>query len=176
MVPVHPQSCPGRPDRLRWILPPGVLSGTGVAAAVPAPLAALLRDGTLAEVRVEPGAVLTTLAAGRAWGRDGARIRSALHAALDEPAGWTAPADPHGDQRLHAAAAELLDGSAGAFARSHGGRMELVDARDGVVTVRMLGACRGCPAAASTLWQRVEEQLRRRCPGLRAVVDAGPAR
>ena len=48
MIPIHPQACPGRPDRLRWITPAGVPPFTGPAAAVPAPLAALLTDGTLA--------------------------------------------------------------------------------------------------------------------------------
>jgi Fe-S cluster biogenesis protein NfuA len=148
---------------------------TGTPAGLPDPLAALLRDGTLADVRVEPAAVLTALGAGRTWSRDGARIRSALHAALDEPAGWT-PADAPtalDDEPLRLAAQALLDGPVGELARSHGGRIELVDVRDGIVTVRLDGACHGCPAARFTLRQRLENQLRRRCPQLRTVAEAG---
>ncbi|UQU67823.1 NifU family protein [Couchioplanes caeruleus] len=174
MVPIHPQPCPGRPDRLRWITPAGVLPFTGVPATVPAALATLLRDGTLAAVRVEATAVVTELAAGRSWARDGSRVRSALHEALADPAGWThTPAGAgDADEPLRAAAAALIDGRAGELALSHGGLIELLDVRDGVVTVRMSGACHGCPAAGITLRHRLEDELRRRCPGVRRVVSS----
>ncbi|WIN00157.1 NifU family protein [Actinoplanes oblitus] len=175
MIPIHPQACPGRPDQLRWITPAGALPGAGEVVVAPAPLDALLRDGTLAQVRVEPAAVLTTLAVGRGWPVEGARVRSAVHAALDDPDGWQIMNAATGDEALRSAAEALLNGSAGDFARSHGGRIELVDACDGVVTVRLLGTCHGCPASAFTLRSRLEEQLRRRYPGLRAVVEAGAA-
>jgi NFU1 iron-sulfur cluster scaffold homolog, mitochondrial len=73
---------------------------------------------------------------------------------------------------LRAAAAAVIDGQAGELALSHGGRIELVDVRDGVVTVTMTGACRGCPAAGITLRHRLADQIRRRCPDLRTVVEA----
>ncbi|TNH28500.1 NifU family protein [Micromonospora orduensis] len=175
MIPVHPQPYPGHPDRLRWIVPAGVLTVVGPLAAVPAPLAALLTDGTLAEIVVEPTAVVTGLGPGHHWPIDGSRVRTAIHAALDEPAGWI-PAHDTGDNGLDAVlftlARDLLDGTVGQFARSHGGRIELVGVHDGVVTVRLTGACHGCPAARITLHQRLERELRRRYPALRAVVDA----
>jgi hypothetical protein len=93
MVPLHPQRCPGEPDRLRWITPRGVLAFTGTVVVAPPPIDALLRDGTLAEVTVEPAAVVTRLAAGRHWDADGARVRTAIHAALDDPDGWTGAGD-----------------------------------------------------------------------------------
>lgn len=171
MVPVHPQRCPGEPDRLRWCIPAGVLAAMGAPAAVPGPLAALLADATLAEVLVEPAAVVTRLGPGRSWHADGPRVRTAVHAALDDPAGWV-PADGaqrHGDDALRAAARQLIDGPVGRFSRSHGGEIELIDVHDGVVTVRLGGACHGCPAAHRTLYLRLERQLRQRYPALRAV-------
>jgi Fe-S cluster biogenesis protein NfuA len=42
-----------------------------------------------------------------------------------------------------------------------GGHLELVDVTDGVVQVRLQGACRSCPAAAATLQQGVLVGLRR---------------
>lgn len=39
------------------------------------------------------------------------------------------------------------------------------------MTVRLGGACRGCPASRLTLAHRLEDQLRRHCPDLRAVND-----
>ncbi|MCU7729084.1 NifU family protein [Actinoplanes sp. KI2] len=176
-VALHPQACPGEPDRLRWIVPAGTLTVTGVAVAVPDPLAALLADGTLAEIAVEPSAVLTRLGPGRGWAVDGPRVRTALHAALERSDAWAvAPTLDRGfDALLAAEVRKLLDGAAGEFARSHGGGIELLDVHDGVVTVRLAGACHGCPAARITLHQRLERELRRRCPAVRAVV-AGPHR
>jgi Fe-S cluster biogenesis protein NfuA len=174
MIPIHPQPSPGRPEQLRWITPAGVLPFTGVPAAVPEPVAALLAEGVLADIRVEVAAVVTTLSTGRNWARDGSRVRSALHAALDNPAGWTvggACGDTL-DEPLRTATEALLAGAVGDLALSHGGSIQLLDVRDGVVTVRMHGACHGCPAAQVTLRRQLEDQLRRRCPDVRAVVDA----
>ncbi|WP_066972246.1 NifU family protein [Streptomyces sp. NRRL F-4489] len=177
MIPLHPQRVPDHPDRLRWIVPPGLLTVTGPLAGVPAPLAALLDDGTLAEVTAEPTAVVTRLGEGRSWSGDGARVRTALHNALADPTGW-APADrpdrPGDDDLLAAAARDLLAGPVGAFARSHGGSIELLGVRDGVVTVRLGGACHGCAAAWLTLHWRLERELRRRHPGLRELRNAAP--
>lgn len=174
MIPIHPQRCPGRADRLRWITPAGVLPLTGTPAAVPAGLTALLRDGTLAEISVEAAAVVTTLADGQDWSRHGTRVRSALHEALAQPEEWTPGEvrDEDRDEELRAAATAVIDGQAGELALSHGGHIELVDVHDGVVTVTMTGACRGCPAAGITLRHRLADQIRRRCPDLRAVVEA----
>ncbi|MFF9061299.1 NifU family protein [Streptomyces sp. NPDC014882] len=173
MVPLHPQQVPGRSDRLRWIVPAGVLTGTGPLAEVPEPLAALVADGTLTRIALEGEAVVTCLGADRTWTREGARVRSALHAALDDPAGWI-PADgaPDDDALLYGVAREVLAGEAGDFVRSHGGSIGLVGVRDGIVTVRLGGACHGCPASWFTLHQRLERQLRRRHPGLREVRNA----
>ncbi|MFF8534424.1 NifU family protein [Streptomyces sp. NPDC015532] len=175
MIPLHPQQVPGRSDRLRWVIPAGILTGTGALAEVPEPLAALLSDGTLAQIALEGEAVVTCLGADRTWPGEGARVRTALHAALDDPAGWIpatgiAPCDD--DALLYGAAREVLAGPVGDFARSHGGSIDLVGVRDGIVTVRLGGACHGCPASWFTLHQRLECQLRRRHPGLREVRNA----
>lgn len=180
MIPLHPQRVPDHPDRLRWIIPTGILTSTGPIAEAPAPLAALLNDGTLAEITVEPAAVVTRLGGGRSWPSEGARVRTALHTALADPAGWV-PSEqghwPSGDALLEDAARDLLTGPVGDFARSHGGTIDLVGVQDGVVTVRLGGACHGCPAAWITLHQRLERELRRRYPGLREVrnVTARPS-
>jgi Fe-S cluster biogenesis protein NfuA len=63
---------------------------------------------------------------------------------------------------LEAFTAELLAGSVGALAASHGGSIELVSVVENTVTVRMAGACDGCPGASSTLRDVLERELRRR--------------
>jgi len=52
-----------------------------------------------------------------------------------------------------------------------GGDIELVDVgEDGVVTVRLLGACIGCPSAAITLKMGVEQSLKDNIPEISKVV------
>ena len=52
-----------------------------------------------------------------------------------------------------------------------GGDVELVGVDGGVVSVRLLGACGGCPMATMTLVGFVEERLRQRVPEIRSVVS-----
>ncbi|MCX7894494.1 MAG: NifU family protein [Thermoanaerobaculum sp.] len=50
-----------------------------------------------------------------------------------------------------------------------GGDVELVEVKDGVVRVRLMGACSGCPMAAMTLVGFVEDRLKSQIPGIRCV-------
>ena len=54
--------------------------------------------------------------------------------------------------------------------RMDGGDLELVAIRDDVVVVRLSGACRGCPMAASTLADFVGERVRLYAPEIDRVV------
>lgn len=51
-----------------------------------------------------------------------------------------------------------------------GGDVQLVDVKDGVVTVRLLGACGGCPMATMTLRQGIERTLKEQVPEVKKVV------
>ncbi len=53
--------------------------------------------------------------------------------------------------------------------QADGGNVELVDVKDGVVTVRLTGACGGCPMAAITLRQGVERLLKAEIPEVKEV-------
>lgn len=49
--------------------------------------------------------------------------------------------------------------------QADGGDIELIDvSADGVVKVRLQGACRGCPGAAMTLKMGVERMLKAKIP------------
>lgn len=50
-----------------------------------------------------------------------------------------------------------------------GGDIELVEITDGVVKVRLTGACKGCPMSQVTLKQGVERMLLKEVPGLKEV-------
>ena len=56
--------------------------------------------------------------------------------------------------------------------QADGGDIELVDVDEstGTVSVRLQGACRGCPGAAMTLTMGVERHLREKVPAVRKVV------
>ncbi len=53
--------------------------------------------------------------------------------------------------------------------RRDGGDIELVDVTDGIVKVRLTGACKGCPMSQMTLKQGVEKLLMKEVPGLKQV-------
>ena len=51
-----------------------------------------------------------------------------------------------------------------------GGNIELVDVKDGVVTVRLTGACGCCPMSTMTLKMGVERILREEVPEIKELV------
>jgi Fe-S cluster biogenesis protein NfuA len=53
-----------------------------------------------------------------------------------------------------------------------GGDVELVDVNEGVVTLRLTGACGGCPMATVTLKQGIEQVLKEQLPEVKEVVAA----
>ena len=54
--------------------------------------------------------------------------------------------------------------------RLDGGDIELVGIADGIVTIRLFGACDGCPMSPVTLRAGVERIIREEVPGVRSVV------
>jgi len=53
-----------------------------------------------------------------------------------------------------------------------GGDVELVDVIEGVVRVRLKGACAGCPMSQMTLKNGIERFLKQEIPGVKSVVSA----
>jgi len=51
----------------------------------------------------------------------------------------------------------------------HGGDIELVDVKDGVVTVKLKGTCMGCPMASMTLKYGVEQEIKAAVPKIKRV-------
>ena len=51
-----------------------------------------------------------------------------------------------------------------------GGDIQLIDVVDGVVKVRLQGACGSCPMSAMTLKMGVERQLKQEVPEVKEVV------
>ncbi len=54
--------------------------------------------------------------------------------------------------------------------QSDGGDLELVDVTpDGIVRIRLLGACVGCPSSSMTLHMGIERNLKEKVPEVQAV-------
>jgi Fe-S cluster biogenesis protein NfuA len=53
--------------------------------------------------------------------------------------------------------------------QADGGDVELVDIVDGIVKVRLKGACAGCPMSQMTLKNGIEKLLKREIPAVVAV-------
>jgi len=54
--------------------------------------------------------------------------------------------------------------------QADGGNVELIDVREGVVMLRLTGACGGCPMATMTLRQGIERALKKEVPGVKEVI------
>ena len=54
--------------------------------------------------------------------------------------------------------------------QADGGDVQLVDVSEGVVTLRLTGACSGCPMATITLRRGIEQVLREQVPEVKEVV------
>ncbi len=53
-----------------------------------------------------------------------------------------------------------------------GGNVELVEVNDGVVKLKLTGACAGCPMSTMTLKNGIERILKQEIPGVKEVVSA----
>ncbi len=51
-----------------------------------------------------------------------------------------------------------------------GGDIEVVEVENGIVKVRLHGACQGCPSATATLFGGVERILKSEIPEIKAIV------
>lgn len=161
---LHPRSSDD-PRMLRWI----------TAAALPAELPVLDRliaDGVLDRAEVGAGEIRTWLAEGGSWDTAGPVVRTALFGALrDLPDRSPLPPD-----LLTARIGELIGREIAPVAASHGGGITVESVRDGVLTVRMTGACHGCALGHRTLDDLVRETVTAHFPQIHEVRAAGPRR
>jgi Fe-S cluster biogenesis protein NfuA len=54
--------------------------------------------------------------------------------------------------------------------QADGGDVELVDVKEGVVSLKLTGACAGCPMSAMTLKNGIERTLKQEIPDLKEVI------
>lgn len=157
---LHPEATTD-PRVLRWVTGPRQLPDR------PAELAALVDGGVLDRVEVGSGEVRTRLGANRSWAIDGPEVRTALLAALAESEHRQLD-----DDELASRIADILQSEVAPIATSHGGDVTVDSVRDGVLTVEMSGACRGCSLKGRTIEELVTRSVRARYPQIREVRTA----
>ncbi|MDO8748410.1 MAG: NifU family protein [Candidatus Omnitrophota bacterium] len=54
--------------------------------------------------------------------------------------------------------------------QADGGDIELISVEDGVVKVRLMGACGGCPMSSMTMSQGVEQAVKKAVPEIKKVI------
>jgi Fe-S cluster biogenesis protein NfuA len=103
----------------------------------------------------------------------GAAIRTQLLTGV--PAIFEAPrnagARGRTDAEVRAVVQELLDGEVNRSIAAHGGKISMVDFRDGSLLIAMSGGCQGCAASQVTLRQGFEVMVRGIAPEIVDIID-----
>ena len=73
---------------------------------------------------------------------------------------------PQSTEDMHAQVQEVLE-NLRPFLLRDGGDVELVDIEDGIVMVRLMGACGSCPSSTITLKAGIERALLEEVPGVK---------
>jgi Fe-S cluster biogenesis protein NfuA len=131
----------------------------------------------VAHVLVAENVVTVGKAPDVAWSQLKAAIGAKLRAQMlsgvpailenaNRPATWGRP-----DAEVRAAIEELLEGEVNRGIAGHGGRISLVDYKEGRLRIAMSGGCQGCASSQMTLRQGVEVMVRRIAPEVVEIVD-----
>ncbi len=162
MTALHPER--GTTVRqLRWVAPAGTFPVDGEVVDFGPHLGF---PAWLASAHVESARILVAdVREGASWAELGDVAWTFVQDAVERAHEWSVHAEARADQcepddRLRGAVCGVLDGPFGDFVASHSGRIELVDARDGVVRVRLAGACRSCSLSEWTIRLRLERDIR----------------
>ena len=75
------------------------------------------------------------------------------------------------DAEVRVAVQELLDREVNRSIAGHGGKISMVDFRDGNLLIAMSGGCQGCAASQVTLRQGFEVMVRRVAPEIVDIID-----
>jgi Fe-S cluster biogenesis protein NfuA len=89
-------------------------------------------------------------------------LKMAAHASTQE----------RSDAELDAAVQELLDREVNRSIANHGGKISIVDVRQGKLFITMSGGCQGCASSQMTLRQGFEVMVKRVAPEIVEIVDA----
>ena len=75
------------------------------------------------------------------------------------------------DAELTSAVQELLDKEVNRSIANHGGKISIVEVRQGKLSITMSGGCQGCASSQVTLRQGFEVMLKRVAPEIEEIID-----
>jgi len=162
------------PAVVRWVCASPSLDGVVDGRRQP-PWVGASDLAAVAEVAVVAGTIVVRVPAADDWQQLLGPVHNALVDALRTRARWLfEPSDPQFSD-LGALTAEavqrIVDTAAGAITGAHGGNITVVGLHDGVVTLRLSGACHGCRFTDDTVQRVVEPALWRAHPYLSVHVE-----
>ena len=117
----------------------------------------------------EPGAAWSGLKAAI-----GTAIRTQLHTGVPAILEMAVHASTQGrsDAELGVVVQQLLDKEVNRSIANHGGKISIVDVRQGKLFITMSGGCQGCASSQVTLRQGFEVMVKRVAPEIVEIVDA----
>ena len=171
--------------RCRFVLPVPLIEGgarrfTGPSDAQDSPLVAgifAIPGLDVSEVIVSGSTVTVVKTSTSTWQQVGKSVGDAIRSALTT---GTTPVSSRRVERKDAAVdddvlydrvADLFESQVNPMVARHGGRIELIDVQDAVVSLRMSGGCQGCGMADVTLRQGIETMLRQEVPEVQGITD-----
>ena len=103
----------------------------------------------------------------------GAAIRTQLLTGVPAILEMAAYASTQGrsDAELGVLVQQLLDGQVNRSVANHGGKISLVEVREGKLFITMSGGCQGCASSQVTLRQGLEVMVKRVAPEIEEIVD-----
>lgn len=182
-VTIRAETTLGDPDSCRFVVSREVHAGgpyfyPDAAGAAGAPLAAaLFALPGVASVLVAGAVVTVGKHAAADWaalkpavgGAIRAQLRSGIPAVFTAPVAAGAARPPDADIRR--LVDDLLEREVNRSIAAHGGRITVVDVRDGDLYIAMSGGCQGCASSQVTLRQGFEVMVRRVVPALGSIID-----
>lgn len=65
---------------------------------------------------------------------------------------------------------KVIDSEIRPYLRQHYGDIELLNVKDGIVEIKLVGQCSGCPSAKYTVEDVIESNLKEKIPEIKKVV------
>lgn len=178
-IPMHAETTDD-PHVMRWIVRGEAVTGSALVVepepSLPEEWNTQLSTGAMSSVTVSPGCLAVRVPDSDLWSTLAPQLNAALRQHLSSGQTIRIAGLNRSDAELADAVSRVLAGPLHDYVASHGGRIELDSVVDGVVTVRLIGACRGCPSAGTTLRDGIDAALREAFPdivGVRAVEGSG---
>lgn len=163
------------PTTMRWVVRGALVSGQAVfnsghlADSLPPRWNDALAAGEVDQVIVADGELRVQIARQGQWHDLAPELQDSLAQHLNSGQLIHAVTAARSDAELTDAVQALLTGPLASYVAGHGGEIKLESVVNAVVTVRLIGACKGCSSAGETLKQGIADQLRENYPEIKEI-------